>query len=103
MPLSKNTLRFVFISLAFVICGVVLYFTIPMVFSNNIKYEFYAINEKLEPVSEIHLSNNEYFIYVNYYGLKSAAINNLYDLYKEALIIDNTQAFFEKSLPGNLL
>jgi hypothetical protein len=70
------------------------------IISNNVKYEFYAINEKLEPVSEIHLSNNEYFIYVNYYGLKTTTLNTLFNLYKDSLIVDNTQAFFEKGLPG---
>ncbi|MFA5773323.1 MAG: putative glycoside hydrolase [Candidatus Paceibacterota bacterium] len=39
MSFKKNTARFILISLAFVICGVAVYYNLPKVFSNNIEYK----------------------------------------------------------------
>jgi hypothetical protein len=39
MSFKKNTTRFILIGLAFVICGVVVYYTLPKVLSNNIEYK----------------------------------------------------------------
>ena len=73
---------------------------IQPIISNKIDYEFYKINNNLEPIQEFSLNNNEYLIYVNYFGLKTEAVKQLFLKYKESLIIDNTQAFFDKNISG---
>ncbi len=62
---------------------------------NNVSYEFYAIDEKLMPVAAIDLKENEYFIYVDYYGCCGKNVDTLYARYGNKLILDNTQAFYE--------
>jgi len=53
MSFKKNTARFILISLAFVVCGVVVYYALPvfssMVHSNNIEYD---INQDLSKEKE---------------------------------------------------
>lgn len=60
----------------------------------NIEFEFYSLNERLQPRQTVTLSNNDYFLYVNYFGLHDRTIDYLYALYGNRLLIDNTQAFF---------
>ena len=60
------------------------------------RYEFYAINEQLEPVSLPVLNDNEYFLYINYFGLKDGFTEMLSGKYGAQLIVDATQAFFMK-------
>ena len=62
----------------------------------GIPYEFYAINNLLEPVDLPELKEGEYFLYVNYMGLKDETVDQLSDKYQEKLIADCTQAFFMK-------
>ncbi|MCW3122944.1 MAG: hypothetical protein JWQ38_2436 [Flavipsychrobacter sp.] len=62
----------------------------------GIKYQFYAITELLEPVNMPDLEEGEYFVYVNYMGLKDKTMNMLSAHYKDKLIADCTQAFFTK-------
>lgn len=64
----------------------------------NVDFEFYHINELLEPVEEYVLNDNEAFLYTNYYGLKQNCIENLAFRYGSNLIIDNAQAFYAKPL-----
>jgi hypothetical protein len=66
----------------------------------NIEYEFYHINELLEPKSEYSLKQNEAFLYTNYFGLKQDCVLRLAKLYKKQLIVDNAQAFYAKPLEG---
>lgn len=63
----------------------------------GIKYEFYSINEVLDPVGLEKIDSSELFLYVNYFGLKGATVRALSSRIKN-LVIDNTQAFF--SAPG---
>lgn len=65
----------------------------------NVKYEFYNINREFEINNKIKLLDKEFILYVNYFWIKSEYILNLVNLYKEKLIIDNSQAFFD--LPYN--
>ena len=60
----------------------------------GIPYEFYSINEALEPNKTIKLLPNEAFLYTNYFGLKQDCVERLASIYKTQLIIDNAQAFF---------
>lgn len=62
----------------------------------GVTFRFYAIDENLEPVTLPVLANDEYFLYINYFGLKNATVNKLSAKYSDRLIADCTQAFFEK-------
>jgi len=60
----------------------------------NIDYEFYHINEALEPVELPDLKDGEAFLFTNYFGLKQACVERLAQRYGKQLIVDNAQAFF---------
>ena len=64
----------------------------------KISYEFYNVNKNFEIVQDITLKKNEIILYVNYFALKSKYVKNLANKYSNNLIVDNTQAFFEKPL-----
>jgi len=66
----------------------------------NIDYEFYHINEALEPVELPDLKDGEVFLFTNYFGLKQACVERLAQRYGKQLIVDNAQAFFAPALPG---
>lgn len=63
--------------------------------SVDINYDYYSIDENLEPVFDYSLlSNNELILITNYFGLKGDFIKNLTTKVKN-IIIDNSQAFFD--------
>lgn len=62
----------------------------------GVAYTLYAIDENMEPVTLPVLANDEYFLYINYFGLKDATVNRLSLSYNDRLIVDCTQAFFTK-------
>lgn len=66
----------------------------------NIAYEFYHINEKLEPTALPKLNANEAFLYTNYFGLKQECVKRLASAYGKQLIVDNAQAFYDEPLKG---
>lgn len=66
----------------------------------GIDYEFYHIDESLEPTILPVLKTNEAFLYTNYFGLKQACVKKLIGVYGERLIVDNAQAFYAKPYPG---
>lgn len=61
---------------------------------HHIAYEFYSINEKLEPVEIKTLLPGEAFLYTNYFGLKQCCVEKMVAIYGSQLIVDNAQAFF---------
>jgi len=66
----------------------------------KIDYEFYSIDEKLEPLFNYNkIKGNEAFLYTNYFGLKDPFISTL-SLNCKNLIIDNSQAFYSLPKPG---
>jgi len=66
----------------------------------GIDYEFYSINENLEPLFNYDsIKKDEGFLYINYFGLKDSFILNLL-LNCKNLIIDNSQAFFAYPKPS---
>lgn len=67
---------------------------------HHIAYEFYHINDNLEPDEVIQLRNDEAFLYTNYFGLKQSCVESLASIYKKQLIVDNTQAFFAPRIDG---
>ena len=66
----------------------------------KVAYEFYHINEQLEPVETIRLKPSEAFLYTNYYGLKQQCVARLAQTYGKQLIVDNAQAFFASPIEG---
>jgi hypothetical protein len=63
---------------------------------NQIPYGFYAVNSALELAQSPTLDEEEYLIYINYFGLKTCYVEQLSARYGDRLILDNTQAFFER-------
>lgn len=66
----------------------------------HVAYDFYHINEQLEPVEVFHLEPSEAFLYTNYYGLKQQCVAQLATQYGKQLIVDNAQAFFADPIQG---
>ena len=64
----------------------------------QIDYDFYSINEQLEPDQNFTVGGDEYILYINYFGLKNATAQKLAQKYTNT-ILDNAQAFFD--LPCN--
>lgn len=68
---------------------------------HEISIDFYRIDNKFELLEEIEIADTEKLLYVNYFGLKENYIANLVKkIGSEKLILDNTQSFFSKPLPG---
>lgn len=61
---------------------------------HHIAYEFYSINEDLEPTERKQLLPEEAFLYTNYFGLKQRCVESLSEVYGSQLIVDNAQAFY---------
>lgn len=66
----------------------------------EVDYEFYHINEELEPTEIPKLNANEAFLYTNYFGLKQECVKRLAKEYGKQLIVDNAQAFYADPLEG---
>lgn len=64
----------------------------------HVEYEFYHINEQLEPATELCPKDDEAVLYVNYFGLKNRRAGTFCYAYRNT-ILDQTQAFY--SDPGN--
>lgn len=65
----------------------------------EVDFEFYSIDESLEPVLPANVQNGEALLYTNYYGLKQPAVEKLAKQYRN-LIVDNSQAFYAAPLAG---
>ena len=63
-------------------------------------FEYYNIDEKFEIANDIHVGKDEKILYNNYFALKNDYILKLVNIYGDKLIVDNTQAFFCKPVPG---
>lgn len=59
----------------------------------RVAYEFYHLDEQLEPKTEMHPKDDEAVLYVNYFGLKNKIADTICCAYKNT-ILDNTQAFY---------
>jgi len=67
---------------------------------HSVDYEYYHINKNFYPLFNKELKTNEYLYVVNYYGqISDSYILKLKGKYN-ALILDNTQSFFQKSIAG---
>ena len=65
----------------------------------SIPYEFYSINESFKP-KEISLKHGTFLLYINYFGVCDSVVKDLVNRYPSQIIIDNTQAYFSKPIPG---
>lgn len=63
---------------------------------NKIEFQFYSIDENLEPDQDFEMEPDAYFLYINYFGLKTSKVKQLTNRFSGRVIVDNTQAFFEK-------
>ncbi len=66
----------------------------------GIDFEYYSIDEQLNPTFDKDLRDGEAFLYINYFGLKQTTAKILADKLGQKLIVDNSQAFFEKPIEG---
>jgi len=64
----------------------------------QIAYEYYSINEELDPIFDKSLLKGEGFLYINYFGLKQNTVELLARRFGERLIVDNSQAFFSNRI-----
>ena len=67
----------------------------------NVQFEFYHINEQLEPATELHPDYDEAVLYVNYFGLKNQYAKTFSNKYRNT-ILDQTQAFYCKQGDKNI-
>lgn len=71
----------------------------PLV-SESIEYEFYHVDSKFEIENIPILQAGQRLLYINYFALKAAYVMKLYEKLGNSMIVDNTQAFFEKPIEG---
>jgi hypothetical protein len=90
--LILTTIRPVSIYIPYYICDAAL---TPLT-NTEINIKYYELDESLLPRDLPALQDHEYFLYVNYFGIMNNVIDKLYYIYGKHLIIDNTQAFFER-------
>ena len=65
----------------------------------DIKFDYYHIDENLDPVLTSTINDDEVFLYVNYFGVKRKTVEKLAGKFKH-LIVDNTHDFFNRPLNG---
>lgn len=66
----------------------------------GIPYEYYHIDIHFEIRDRFTLKEGETLLYTNYFGLKQRYVEQLTEKVGTRLIVDNTQAFYAKPLPG---
>ena len=66
----------------------------------GIPYEFYHIDIHFEIRDCFKLKEGEALLYTNYFGLKQSYVEQLAEKMGSRLIVDNTQAFYAKPIPG---
>lgn len=66
----------------------------------GIPFKFYNISEKLEIAETLNISEDEYIIVNNYFGVKDNYIKSLAQRYGDRLIIDCAQSFFMEYVDG---
>ncbi len=80
------------------------YYTCNVIFEPikklGLPYEFYSIDEQLNPIFNRKILSKEAFLYTNYFGLKQKTIEQLAEKIGKNLIVDNSQAFYSKPIKG---
>ena len=67
----------------------------------GIPYEYYHIDIHFEIRDRFTLKEGEALLYTNYFGLKQRYVEQLAEKIGSRLIVDNTQAFYAKPIPGS--
>lgn len=96
---GRNALEFILIQQGYVKIYIPYYtcdVTLQPIKRQNIDYEFYFLDKDFYP-KNVALKDKEALLYVNYYGIMNNQLKRLSDKYSN-LIIDNSQAFYEKPL-----
>lgn len=70
---------------------------LDIIIEEKIDFEFYYINKSFEPIINNEIKGNDFILYINYFGLNNDVAVKLSKEY-ENLLVDNTQAFFNKPL-----
>jgi len=81
----------------FYICDAVL----PAIAHAGAAVEFYDIDEALDPLLPAGQASGDVVMYANYFGVKSAAAATLARSLGPRVIIDDTQAFFQRGYAGS--
>ena len=66
----------------------------------GIPYEYYHIDIHFEICDRFTLKADEALLYTSYFGLKQRYVEQLAEKTDSRLIVDNTQAFYAKPIPG---
>jgi hypothetical protein len=66
----------------------------------HVDYELYPIDENLNPANLPKLKQDEWFLYINYFGIKTKTVESLIEKYGDRLIVDNVHDFFNEGYPG---
>ena len=66
----------------------------------NIEYEFYHINEALEPVFTKEIGANEWLYIVNFYGQLHNDYLKTWKQRYDCVIVDNAQSYFQMPVEG---
>lgn len=66
----------------------------------SVSYEFYHVDINLEIRDDFSLTGDEALLYTNYFGLKQRYVEHLAEKIGKRLIVDNTQAFYDKPIDG---
>jgi hypothetical protein len=96
---GRNALEYILIQrkykrlyIPYYTCDVILQ---PLI-RQGVEYVFYHIDDSFIPI-DIAPKNDEAILFVNYYGIMSRQVKYLSEIYTN-LIIDNSQAFYEKPI-----
>ena len=63
----------------------------------NVQYQFYTIDDKLDPIIDFEIGPTDCLLYTNYFGIKQDTVTFLSKHFKN-LIVDNSQAFFAEPI-----
>ena len=63
--------------------------------------EIYSVNDQFEIVEMPTPADDEYILYINYFGIKNRYLETLKTIYGEKLIIDDTHDFFQRGHKGH--
>lgn len=69
--------------------------------AERLDYCYYPVNENMDPAAIPDVAADEALIAVNYFGLKGTTVSNLAARFGPQLIVDDTQAFFQRGYPGS--
>lgn len=101
---GRHSLEYILMSLGTIKRLWIPYYTCDVVLQPierlGISYSFYRINKDFTLAEEIALSEDEYVIYTNYFGLMDAYCKEMAKRYGNQLILDCAQAFFAPRLEG---